>query len=222
MKSRQLTTDTEIRKPARSSLGASVQVKATPVSNRFRDMFAKPESMDALPLMNMDDVIPPSSLPSRVPSTSLRGNFREAFRDSATPELEKIGNTPTKAEKSSFLYRPSNENGLLPILPSSPLMEKRTVSARELFVPGSAQKTQRRISFGSARDEEIMATPVKSRKVDIFTTPVKVRGGILATPVKAKVQLDTDANTGYDKSEPAKPTSIYQRLGWDDDLDDLL
>lgn len=210
-----------MRKPGRSHLGASVQVKATPVSNRFRDVFSKSESMDDLPLTGMEDAVPPSSLPSRVPSTGLRGGFGEAFQNSQSPDLERIGNTPTKAERSSFICRPANEEDILPMLPSSPLMEKKTVSARELFVPGSAQKTERRASSNLNRGEDILATPVKARGEEIFATPVKFRGdGILVTPVKARVRED-DTGARQDGSEATKPVSIYDKLGWDDDLDDL-
>ncbi|KAJ4235952.1 hypothetical protein NW759_001036 [Fusarium solani] len=182
----------KVRKPARSSLGASV-VKATPANNRFRDVFAsKSETVD-VPMMGTEEVIPPSSMPSMIPSTGLRAGHRDAFRRSPTPDFERIGDTPTKGG-SNFLRRPTKEEDVLPFPPSSPLMERRNVSAADLFAP---REQKRRVSFTPSRDE-----------------------GILATPVKA---MSKSINNVEDQNiAPAKPMSIYQQLGWDDDMDDLL
>ncbi|KAL6356518.1 hypothetical protein LRP88_10119 [Fusarium phalaenopsidis] len=182
----------KVRKPARSSLGASV-VKATPANNRFRDVFAsKSETVD-VPMMGAEEVIPPSSMPSMIPSTGLRAGHRDAFRRSPTPDFERIGDTPTKGG-SNFLRRPTKEEDVLPFPPSSPLMERRNVSTADLFAP---REQKRRVSFTPSRDEGILATPVKATSKSI--------------------------NNAEDQNiAPAKPMSIYQQLGWDDDMDDLL
>ncbi|KAF4978296.1 hypothetical protein FZEAL_5307 [Fusarium zealandicum] len=188
----------KVRKPGRSSLGTSV-VKATPANNRFKDMFApKSESAVDLPLMSTEEVIPPSSIASRIPSTGLRGGHRDAFRQSPTPNLERIGDTPTKAG-SSFIRRPANERDVLPFPPSSPLMERRTVSGADLFAPRTTEEQKRRVSFASTRNEEILATPVKAGVTKSMMNDVENQSIV-----------------------PEKPMSIYQKLGWDDDLDDLL
>ncbi|CAM1506584.1 Fc.00g062250.m01.CDS01 [Cosmosporella sp. VM-42] len=178
----------KIKKPGRSSLGSSI-VKATPANYRFKDMFAgKSESAVDLPLMSTEEVIPPSSVPSMAPSTGMRVNYRDAFPDSASP-LNGIGRTPTKASAAaSFLRRPANEE---PAIPNSPLMQRRTVSAEQLFL---AAQGQRRLSFN--KNEGIFATPNKT---------------------KAKEIKDTENL----QNEPPKNVSIYQALGWDDEYDDL-
>ncbi|KAF5027652.1 hypothetical protein F66182_213 [Fusarium sp. NRRL 66182] len=189
----------KVRKPGRSSLGSSV-VKATPANARFKDVFAtKPEALAATPLMNTEDIIPPSSLPSMVPSTGYRGGQRDALLQSPTRDFERIGSTPTKA-RSSFIRRPANDGDFLPFPPSSPSLERRTVSAADLFAPGATASRKRKVSFASSRQDEILATPVK-------TVKTKNMNGLENQNVE---------------TEPAKPVSIYQRLGWDDDLDDLL
>ncbi|KPM44666.1 hypothetical protein AK830_g1884 [Neonectria ditissima] len=182
------------RKPTRSSLATSV-VKATPANNRFKDMFAtKSEATAEVALMSTEEVIPPSSIPSMVPSTGLRGGRRDAFHFSPSPTMDRIDGTPTK--KTSFLHRLENSGSELP--PSSPLMERRTISAEKPIVPGTAVKGQRRNDFTSSRDEDIMATPVKATAKDLI-------------------------GLGARRDQPAGNTvSIYQKLGWDDDLDDLL
>lgn len=146
-----------------------------------------------MPLMGADEVIPPSSMPSMIPSTGLRAGHRDAFRRSLTPDFERIGDTPTKGG-TNFLRRPAKEEDVLPFPPSSPLMERRAVSAVNLFAP---REQQRRVSFTPSRDEGILATPVKATSTSIN-------------------------NVENQNIEPAKPVSIYQQLGWDDDMDDLL
>lgn len=191
----QLTCNPEAKKPGRSSLGASI-VKATPTNNRFRDVFApKSESMADVPLLSTEEVIPPSSLPSRIPSTGLRMGRRDMFRNSPSPALDRIDNTPSKGTR--FQDRLENDDPV----PWSPLMERRKESSDNVIVPGSAVKGQRTITeFTSPRDEGVFTTPVKPpAKVFVENTPTQ------ALPAVSAV----------------KPLSIYQKLGWDDDLDDL-
>ncbi|KAF7551684.1 hypothetical protein G7Z17_g4840 [Cylindrodendrum hubeiense] len=183
----------KVRKPVRSSLGTSI-VKATPMNNRFKDMFAaKSETAADVPLISTEEVIPPSSIPSMIPSTGLRGGRRDAFRYSPSPVMDRIDSTPTKA--SSFLHRLKNDDPELP--PLSPLMLRRAMSEEQFLVPGTAMKEQRRIDFTPSRDE-----------------------GVLATPIRAVAK---ESNVGARQDEPVgKSMSIYQKLGWDDELDDLL
>ncbi|QPC73839.1 hypothetical protein HYE68_004591 [Fusarium pseudograminearum] len=170
------------RKPGRSSFGTPL-VKATPANMRFKDVFAsKPNIMDT-PLMSTEDVIPPSSLPSMVPSTGLRGGGqRNAFRQNRTPDFERIGSTPTKGA-STFIRRPADDPDVLPFPPSSPCLERRTVSTANLFNPtGISDRKRKAIKTKNIEDLENMRV----------------------------------------EPEPAKSVSIYQKLGWDDDIDDLL
>ncbi|KAH7162804.1 DNA replication regulator SLD3-domain-containing protein [Dactylonectria estremocensis] len=174
----------KVRKPGRSSLGTSI-VKATPANNRFKDMFAaKSETPADVPLMSTEEVIPPSSIPSMIPSTGLRGGRRDAFRFSPSPVIDRIDSTPTKG--SSFLHRLRNDDPELP--PLSPLMQRKALS--EIGpVPGTTIKERRKIDFTSLRDEGVLANPVN-------------------------IEIKQDETLG-------KSISIYQKLGWDDDLDDL-
>uniref|UniRef100_A0A0D2XCT0 DNA replication regulator Sld3 C-terminal domain-containing protein n=1 Tax=Fusarium oxysporum (strain Fo5176) TaxID=660025 RepID=A0A0D2XCT0_FUSOF len=150
------------------------------------------------PIMSTEDVIPPSSLPSMVPSTGLRGAQRDGFRQSPTPDIERIGSTPTKAG-SSFIRRPRNDEDVLPFPPSSPSLERLTMSAADLFNPGGVTNRKRKVSFTFSRNDELLATPVKGMKTK-------------------NIDMENQAA----KPMPAKSVSIYEKLGWDDDLDDLL
>ena len=190
-----LTDVTEVRKQGRVSLGSSVTVKATPANNRFRDVFAtKLESVDDALLTNAEEVIPPSSIASMVPSTGLRKGYTDAYPNGTSP-LDAIGGTPTKrTAESGFLRRPNLEED---VIPPSPSMDRRNISAQQLFVPGSITKEQRRLSFTSPSDEQLFATPIK-----------------------AKPRALNQAQNAQEKSLEEKK-SIYERLGWDDEFDDL-
>ncbi|KAF7547885.1 hypothetical protein G7046_g8869 [Stylonectria norvegica] len=186
----------KVRKPPRSSIGSSIQVKATPANNRFKDMFAAHSGTVAdVPFMSTEeDVIPPSSAPSKVPSTGFRRSHRDAFPDSMSPAMDTIGRTPTKP--SSFTQRLASKETAIPL--SSPLMDSRAISAEQLFVPGSARKEQRRVSSISPRDE------------GVFTTPVKALPKVSKDALVPQVQVTE------------KKMSIYQTLGWDDEIDDIV
>ncbi|OBS18344.1 hypothetical protein FPOA_10071 [Fusarium poae] len=187
------------RKPVKSSFGTPV-VKATPANVRFKDVFASRANAMETPLISTEDVIPPSSLPSMVPSTGYRGGGqRDAFVQSRTPDFERIGSTPTKTG-STFIRRPADDPDVLPFPPSSPCLERKTVSAANLFNFTGITDRKRKVSFESSLNDEILATPVKAIK----TKSIEGLENIRMEP------------------EPAKQVSIYQRLGWDDDIDDLL
>ncbi|KAF5661135.1 dna replication regulator sld3 [Fusarium heterosporum] len=188
----------KVRKPGRGSLGASV-VKATPTNARFRDVFASKPDVTDTPMMSTEDAIPPSSLPSMIPSTGYRGAQRNVFGQSPAPDFERIGSTPTKVG-TSFIRRPADDVDVLPFPPSSPSLERRTVSAADLFNPDGNAARKRKASFSSPRNDDILATPVKA--------------------VKTK-NIDDVENLTV-QPELTKSMSIYQKLGWDDDLDDLL
>ncbi|KAF4335163.1 dna replication regulator sld3 [Fusarium beomiforme] len=185
----------KVRKPGRSSLGVSV-VKATPTNARFRDVFDKPHVADT-PRMTPEDVIPPSSLPSVVPFTGFREAQRDGIHQRSTPDLERIGSTPTKAG-SSFIRRPANDEDVLPFPASSPSLERKAMSVADLFNPGGVTDRKRKVSFTFSH-QEVIATPLKTTK----TKNVDIKNQT-ADPM------------------PAKSGSIYEKLGWDDDLDDLL
>ncbi|KAM0347080.1 hypothetical protein ACHAPU_005019 [Fusarium lateritium] len=188
----------KVRKPGRSSLGAAV-VKATPTNARFKDVFASKLDVTDTPRMSTEDVIPPSSLPSMIPSTGYRGAQRNVFGQSPAPDFERVGSTPTKVG-TSFIRRPADDVDVLPFPPSSPSLERRTVSAADLFNPGGMNARKRKASFSSPRNDDILATPVKAVKT---------------------MNIDDVGSLGV-KPEPTKSKSIYQKLGWDDELDDLL
>lgn len=148
-----------------------------------------------------------------VPTTGLRRGYTDAYPDGTPTQIDTIGGTPTKRPAdSSFLRRTTFDKDVLAqspsmdrksssakpfFVPGSATKEQKSSSAKQLFVPGSATKEQRRLSFGSSGIDQLFATPIKTRPKEL--------------------SLTQDAH-----EEPVEEKkSIYERLGWDDEFDDL-
>ncbi|KAK9438768.1 DNA replication regulator Sld3 [Metarhizium brunneum] len=184
----------------RSTLASSIQVKATPANNRFRDVLAmKQESFVDVSLESMEEVIPPSSVDHLVPSTGHRHGHRDAFADSVSPGMDLVGGTPARPSlQASFIRRMASDGLAIP--PSSPLFSRNTAMVDESPRPqGSAGDT---IGFRSLTkpSNDVMATPVRKNvsRLDLIQSPV---------PMK--------------ESDQQRTVSIYEKLGWDDDFDDI-
>ncbi|KAM4054910.1 DNA replication regulator SLD3 domain-containing protein [Hirsutella rhossiliensis] len=184
------------KRMSRMPLAPSVQVKATPVNNRFRDVLgSKPEFQENEPLDSTYDLFPPSSIGCLVPSTGPRASHRDAFTSSASPAVELVEGTPMRpSTQASFIRRPANETPAMP--PSSPIMTRE--SGKNPFVNDKAREAQGQ-SGPSMLREAIAATPVKRGAP---------RPGLNGSP-------------GAWKEVSPKKTSIYKQLGWDDDFDEL-
>lgn len=190
-----LTRSLEPKKAAsRSALASTIQVKATPANNRFKNMMpVKPESQRATE--SFDELIPPSSVGPFVPSTGKRPALRELYNRSPSPVADAINDTPIKTSaKPSFIRRPLNEPSAYP--PSSPVAQRKAAS-EDLVITDSVGKPPR-----SRYDApEIMETPIKKtaqQRIDLYATP-----------------------EGKAQESKKKSASIFERLGWDDDFDDL-
>ncbi|KAG6056296.1 hypothetical protein E4U17_002309 [Claviceps sp. LM77 group G4] len=164
------------RRTARSTLAPSIQVKATPANNRFKD--ALPIKLESISTgrsqSNSEDLIPPSSIGHMVPSTEHRHGHRDALADSTSLAMDCLAETPVRAStQHSFIKRPPRDDETSP--------------------------TRHTSSRGAHEDQEIMATPIKKSisKLRFAEMPV---GGHAARSEKV---------------------SIYERLGWDDEFDDL-
>jgi hypothetical protein len=142
-----------------------------------------------------DELIPPSSVGAFVPSTGKRPALRELYKRSPSPVMDAIGDTPIKTSaKPSFIRRPINEQPAYP--PSSPAVQRKEAS-EDFVITDSVGKPSR------TRYEapEIMETPIKKttqQRIDLCATP------------QGKLQ-----------ESKGKGVSIFERLGWDDDFDDL-
>lgn len=159
--------------------------------NRFRDAMAD----DSLG----DSIAPPSSV-SVIPATERRNNTRDFL--SRVPSSA-IRDTPVKRMASR---KPADDDEPA-IPPSSPLMMRK---------PAPSSSVPPTLSLGSRSFVPRSPSPNGIRR--IFATPVKAKPS--PTPLNDDHE-DEIAATPVVKSTPVTKKSIFERLGWDDDFDDL-
>ncbi|KAI2466134.1 DNA replication regulator SLD3-domain-containing protein [Annulohypoxylon bovei var. microspora] len=200
------------KKPTQYTRPHDSIVKATPVGKRYKDVFGMGAGNRATP-RGMGSY-EPSSAPSSllIPSSGPRKRTHEsAFALDNSPSIPRSGPfarqidaTPMKQSslKQSFLSIPKADDE--DILASSPIMARKSSS----------------ISFQDSGIglDELFETPVKPRAV-----PIPQEGLVAATPAKRRILESTTANASTDRgtTEPGRKLSIFERLGWDDDLDEL-
>jgi DNA replication regulator SLD3 len=202
----------ESKKPVRNPLFQSVQISATPKTNRTRDAISRPQNkLYERPTSPALEAIPPSSLPRIPQSVAREGTVTR------NPLFSAIQETPTRAlpRTKDFLGVDRNPTPMFP--PSSPLHIRR--SSAQLFarVPASAAKLPEDsgISLG------VLETPVKKKSaVD------PVHGHSFQSPrfdqENKDVEVPNPAIKKTQKTSIDQQDSIYKSLGWeDDDIDDL-
>ncbi|KAI1165325.1 DNA replication regulator SLD3-domain-containing protein [Nemania serpens] len=231
------------RKPTEHSRFQSV-VKATPVGSRFHDVFAKDHDSQSALLQRLgttrEEQVPPSS--SMVPSSAPRKRNREAaFGNEPATQPKLVGLTTTQiiatpakqsAPSRNFLSAPQPDEGV--VLASSPVM------SRKISQPSFVAKT-RPASFGHqdsgitmpsspAGPNILEETPIKPRQRNVATsmdhyvtvTPVKKgtphnRGAITASV--GRMEVNEAARSS--EENPRRKMTVFERLGWDDDYDEL-
>ncbi|OAA37227.1 DNA replication regulator Sld3 [Metarhizium rileyi] len=192
----------KVNKMPRSAQASSIQIKATPANNRFRNVLAADTASFAdISLEGTEDFIPPSSSVGHlIPSTGHRHSHRNALADSASPDTNLVGGTSARASpQASFIKRMAHGGPAIPL--SSPLMS-RTTRTKVVEAMESQYTAGNSMPFGTLtkqQPEDIMATPVKKHvsKLDFFQSPVLMKG-----------------------INSQKTVSIYEKLGWDYDFDD--
>lgn len=170
-------------------------VKATPANNRFKNMMPAKKAEGQIFSESFDELIPPSSVTAFVPSTGKKPALRELYKRSPSPVMDAVGDTPTRTSaKPSFLRRPLNEQPAYP--PSSPAIQR--MRAPEDFV---------------VTDSVVKPARTRYEAPDLIETPIKK---------STQQRLDLYATPQTKSQEPkGKGVSIFERLGWDDDFDDL-
>ncbi|TGJ80491.1 hypothetical protein E0Z10_g8271 [Xylaria hypoxylon] len=230
------------RKPTQYNRFPNV-VKATPVGSRFHDVLAKERDSQSGFSQRFDSITEEQVLPSSsmVPSSAPRKRNREAaFGVEPTTQqtpgaltTDQIIATPAKSSSlnRNSLSAPQPDEGV--VLTSSPVM------SRKISQPNFIAKT-RPATLGH-RDSGIEIPPTPSRSNILTETPVKPRQNnaiasmdhyVTVTPMKSRIldkggvvpvdAIEADDNTKDNENRPEKKMSIFERLGWDDDYDDIV
>lgn len=223
------------RKPTRISSVPTVQVKATPANNRFRDAMPAHEprvpglslpeiitdEMDAIP--SSSSVVPSSTAPKRVAMNILDS---PAITITTTPTAGKIQATPAARLPpipAPMLRVPCGGSPAIP--PSSPIL------TRKAAVAGGHHHQQQHHLF-VARSHVGAASPSPRPAGGLFETPLKPRsamGGGRSGDDDVAALAETPepvrplrlAGGGKPAADAKQQLTIYQTLGWDDDDDDF-
>lgn len=199
----QLTPPPELKKQSR--LPSSIQVKATPANNRFKDVLATTSAT----AFDDDDNIPSSSM---IPASTVPRKFANLLHRNTSSAPVSIQATPARASRTTSMFPPPPTRNDDP--PSSPIMARRAVPAAAarraspggiLETPVPARTVAAAVGAGSVVDD----TPIKGR---LFGSSV-ARGGL-------GVVAETPERKGGKERE--REVDIYQQLGWDmGDFDDI-
>ncbi|KAK4232264.1 DNA replication regulator SLD3-domain-containing protein [Podospora fimiseda] len=237
----------KLKKPARLAI-PSVQVKATPANNRFRDAIGGEKGRSQQPIFSLESI--PSS--AVVPASTLHGRFTDALatssvitittttKISSTETAGTIQATPAKAVRHNALQAIMESPAAIP--DSSPIMARKAGPvSRPSFLSIPRNKNSCFDLPSSPGLPELFETPIApkiGKKTLILQTPIKSRlpnagagggiSGIMGTmtsrkePDTFKKTTTTTAAVSVVEKENDDPVSIYARLGWDDDdLDEL-
>jgi DNA replication regulator SLD3 len=158
----------------------------------------KQESFAEASQWSMEEIIPPSSIGTLIPSTTHRRSHVDALPATASSTLEAIGETPIRASTASRIYRQAPDDDLA--IPPSPLAGQDETGEDYFAGLESPSRPVRKLDFSASATDRICETPFKKSVA---------RGPILETPK-------------YEEQGKETKKTIYQQLGWDDDLDDLL
>ncbi|KAI5865118.1 DNA replication regulator SLD3-domain-containing protein [Durotheca rogersii] len=206
------------RKPTQHPHSQSV-VKATPIGKRSIDVLgnnqrARPQDAKSVEA----DQIPSSSLiPASVPR---RRNHEVSFAFDKSPappssqaRADLVQATPSRPSnlKQSFLSVPRVDE--TPILASSPIPMSRKPSLKGFRDSG--------IEMPTSPIDEITETPIKPRP-----PPVSSERLIAVTPIRrvsnqSRAFAESPTAMAKDRGDQRGKLSIFERLGWDDDLDEL-
>ncbi|KAL8854590.1 MAG: hypothetical protein Q9221_000625 [Calogaya cf. arnoldii] len=199
--------------PVRNPFAQSVQIMATPSANRRRDVYASRTSQVQKSAVIPEDVeIAPSSC-IRVPASSIqaKSNSTEPWKY-LKPTVEQ---TPTRGP--SKLARLNNRVNATPNAAKSAMTAEPQLSVLDTSRKHEYQLPSYRLN--------VQGTP--SRRSSTGFKGSVPRSGIENTPVKSSenVSANLAAISSEITSSPMPQggnVSIYESLGWDDDVDELI
>ncbi|KAK6078155.1 hypothetical protein SCUP234_05481 [Seiridium cupressi] len=203
-------------------------VKATPVGPRFRNALAR-DAHSQSTMARIHESVEAGNVSSarRVPSSAYKKRASEAafVVEESSPALptmgapsEMVDATPIRPSlKRCFLSAPEPDEGM--ILASSPVATRKF-----LAIPGSSLKPRDSgIGMPSSPGGGLAETPVKRPRL---VTRGSLEGFVTVTPVKKRVVDNTVTAPAQPRlaseKQPIRKMSLYEKLGWDDDYDDLL
>ena len=214
-----LIATAEPKKPTQNPLD-KIQVKATPVNNRYRDAMAG--ELPARMGKNSQRADEVDCVPSSAPRRGQMGPPPSSLV-ACTPFADKVAATPARASAvPGRLLEPPARIDIVPT--SSPLGPRQAGSSVKNvptlapvisdFIPGSSPLQPRKPA---------VATHLADLRAPRYgeADPSTVSRTLFQTPLKAKSKANMEQpRQGGLTGGAGKPLSIYQQLGWDE-VDDL-
>ncbi|KAH9904145.1 DNA replication regulator SLD3-domain-containing protein [Xylariomycetidae sp. FL2044] len=216
-------------------------IKATPVGYRFRDALAgsNDSQLNRLPGIGERDTQHVPSSASMIPSSASRKRSWEVVvEDDVLPALpryqtsdDKIEATPARPStlNRDFLSAPGPDDGV--VLASSPVLCRKASQLTRLPAPRKLfGHCDSGIGMSSSPNGGLTDTPMKPRcaagslEAFVTVTPAKKRvldRGTAITVEKEDAVAPMAAKSAGGKGERGK-TTIFDRLGWNDEYDDEL
>ncbi|KAL8902342.1 MAG: hypothetical protein Q9192_000078 [Flavoplaca navasiana] len=201
--------------PVRNPFAQNVQIMATPSANRHRDVYASQTSQIQKPDVILKEVeeIPPSSC-LHVPASTTK--LLPDLSNAAKPQrywMPTIKQTPTRGP-SKFAK-----------LDNIPQPTRNAAESVMIGEPSVLETTGKSEFSLPSYFLDVQGTP--SRRASTGPEESAPRSGIESTPVKPlrTVSANLGARNNNIACSPmpqGRDVSIYQSLGWDDDVDELM
>ncbi|EKD15846.1 uncharacterized protein L3040_003297 [Drepanopeziza brunnea f. sp. 'multigermtubi'] len=194
------------KKPIRNPPLQSVQISATPKTNRHKDMFPESQQSSLERMVGEVSVVPVSSAP-RIPQSSSR---------SAQGAFPSVQATPSRKVVPA-LPRPGKDMDSGGV-PSSPLHFRRSSSQLFTAVPDSAYKDLNAVVSCGLNETPIKKRPVSSNEHShLGLAGIDSEKENNQSTMRRVISNECKEALGKDTDD-----SIYKALGWDDnDLEDL-
>ncbi|GIC92038.1 uncharacterized protein Aud_008494 [Aspergillus udagawae] len=215
------------KNPVRNPFGQGVQVMATPKGNRKKDAITglpPPFKNIVRSSASKNRSSPFASEPQVVPASTLRPSFISNTPASESRAAPVLGLGDTGAIQETPSRRPAQSFGVMDTaaddaspgvaknlfrVPRRPIPKPTDVAPFPPIAPQSADQAT------GIKSSTVMETPPRSAPVVQESMPVASPAAVLTTPVKGSARLAVPIVSAV----PVTPEkSIYEQLGWDDDL----
>ncbi|GIJ83964.1 hypothetical protein Asppvi_002796 [Aspergillus pseudoviridinutans] len=215
------------KNPVRNPFGQGVQVMATPKGNRKKDAVTglpPPFKNIVRSSASKNGSSPFASEPQVVPASTLRPSFISNTPASESRTASGFGSGDTGAIQETPSRRPAQSLGLMDTaaddaspgvaknlfrVPRRPIPKSADVAPSTPIAPRSADQVI------GIKSSTVMETPPRPPPVIHESMPAASPAAVLTTPVKGSARLAVPVVSAV----PVTPEkSIYEQLGWDDDL----
>ncbi|RHZ65544.1 hypothetical protein CDV55_100552 [Aspergillus turcosus] len=202
------------KNPVRNPFGQGVQVMATPKGNRQKDaVTGLPPPFKNIVRSSASKIVssPFASEPQVVPASTLRPSFisTTSASESRAGDMGAVQETPSRRPAQSLGDASPGVAKNLFRVPRRPIPRSTDVAPSTPIAPRSVDQVI------GVKSSMVMETPPRPVPIVQESKPGASPAAVLTTPVKSSTRLAVPVVSAV----PVTPEkSIYEQLGWDDDL----